>query len=272
MLTDRFYRACDFALYYFMPETDQDAEPYQEFLEYMSSENRSCIAEFGTTLFLVPPSDFSEHILKAPDRSHILGVVLKFPQQGNAMNQTTMLSQSPLQLHDKKQQFPFSTQMPMKEDPTQSATDNMPRSLSTLNGMHTEQIASPEMANQIPGAQPATISLTPELIATLASRFTNKFRPSTSGDSTSAPITSTGHDQPNNNQNITSLVASQQKTEPVDGGPASQKTLLNNELPRHDNENLEMETDKSRSYQATLQLAANILRERKQKEQGNKQI
>lgn len=212
MLTKHFSQASGFGLVSFVPEQDQDVHPYQEFLHYLGSKHRAGVAKFsdGTTLFLVPPSDFSEHVLKAPHTNHLLGVVLKFIQQsGSAMqpNPSQTVLHDPLQLYVQSQQFPIShvdyTQMPITEDPTLCAT-GMPRSLSPPKDMQTGQTAAPERTNQIPGTQSAAISLTPELIATLTSLLPNSFQNSGSGGSLAIPNSSNpgnssgGYDAPDN--------------------------------------------------------------------------
>lgn len=203
MLTKHFSQASGFGLVFFVPEQDQDVHPYQEFLRYLGSKHRAGVAKFsdGTTLFLVPPSDFSEHVLKAPRGNHLFGVVLKFLQQSGSVMQPnpsqTNLHDPLQQLYVQSEQFPIShvgyTQMPIKGDPTICAT-GMPRSLSPPEDMHSGQTAVPERINQIPGTQSAAISLTPELIATLTSLLPNTFQASSSGGSAAVPNTSTRHD------------------------------------------------------------------------------
>lgn len=203
MLTKHFSQASGFGLVFFVPEQDQDVHPYQEFLHYLGSKHRAGVAKFsdGTTLFLVPPSDFSEHVLKAPRTNHLFGVVLKFLQPtGSAtmqLNPSQTVLHDPLQFDVQRQQFPSShvdySQMPIKEDPTLCAT-GMPRSLSPPKDMHAGQGAAPERTNQIPGTQSAAISLTPELIATLTSLLPNTFQTTGSDGSSAVPNTSTGHD------------------------------------------------------------------------------
>lgn len=202
MLTKHFSQASGFGLVVFVPEQDQDVHPYQEFLHYLGSKHRAGVAKFsdGTTLFLVPPSDFSEHILKAPRTNHLFGVVLKFPQLSGSItqpNQSQINLHDPLPLYVQSEQFPIShvgyTQMAIKGDPTICAT-GMPRSISPPKDMYSGQTAAPERTNQIPGTQSAGISLTPELIATLTSLLPNTFQASCSGDSAAVPNTSTRHD------------------------------------------------------------------------------
>lgn len=202
MLTKHFSQASGFGLVFFVPEQDQDVHPYQEFLHYLGSKHRAGVAKFsdGTTLFLVPPSDFSEHVLKAPRTNHLFGVVLKFLHQtGSAMqpNPSQTVLHDPLQLYVQRQQFPSShvdySQMPVKEDPTLCETV-MPRSLSPPKDMHTGQAAVPERTNPIPVPQSAAISLTPELIATLTSLLPNTFQTAGSDGSLAVPNSSLGHD------------------------------------------------------------------------------
>ncbi|KAF3630254.1 hypothetical protein FXO38_23818 [Capsicum annuum] len=62
------------------PHTEEDFASYTESLKYLSSNNRALVAEFadGTTLFLVPPSDFLKKVLKVDSLTRIYGVILKY--------------------------------------------------------------------------------------------------------------------------------------------------------------------------------------------------
>ena len=80
MLSQHFYQASCSWVVFFVPETDADINFYNEFLLFLKEKNRAAVAklEDKTTLFLVPPSDFSEKVLKVPGKMSISGVILRF--------------------------------------------------------------------------------------------------------------------------------------------------------------------------------------------------
>ncbi|CAA6670754.1 unnamed protein product [Spirodela intermedia] len=82
MLARHFYQASGSWVVFFVPETDADIVFYNEFMNFLGEKNRAAVAklEEKTTLFLVPPSDFSEKVLKVPGKLSISGVVLRFQQ------------------------------------------------------------------------------------------------------------------------------------------------------------------------------------------------
>lgn len=82
MLARHFYQASGSWVVFFVPETDADIVFYNEFMHFLGEKNRAAVAklEEKTTLFLVPPSDFSEKVLKVPGKMSISGVVLRFQQ------------------------------------------------------------------------------------------------------------------------------------------------------------------------------------------------
>ena len=62
--------------------SEEDFASYTEFLRYLGAKDRAGVAKFddGTTLFLVPPSDFLYKVLNVVGPERLYGVVLKFPQ------------------------------------------------------------------------------------------------------------------------------------------------------------------------------------------------
>ncbi|XP_024388640.1 flowering time control protein FPA isoform X2 [Physcomitrium patens] len=79
MLAKHVYQAGGFGVVFFVPEGDPDVPPYQDFMHYLGEKHRAGVAKLsdGTTLFLVPPSEFSEKVLKVPGDNCLFGVVLK---------------------------------------------------------------------------------------------------------------------------------------------------------------------------------------------------
>ncbi|XP_057839064.2 flowering time control protein FPA [Cryptomeria japonica] len=186
-LAEHFSQASDFGLVCFLPAGGQDVHTYQEFLYYLGSKHRAGVAKFsdGTTLFLVPPSDFSENYLKVRGTDRLFGVVLKFHQlPSNSMyqNQSLRFPQEPSQQLVQRQHFPISHvdhgTMALKEDQTEYNTD-IPRSFSPV---HTGQIATLQSTNDLSAPQSqSTVALTPELIATISSLIPNAFQASGAG-------------------------------------------------------------------------------------------
>ncbi|CAO2838198.1 unnamed protein product [Amaranthus hypochondriacus] len=83
MLAKHYAGAIGFDIVFFLPDRAEDFANYTEFLQYLGSNNRAGVAKLddGTTLFLVPPSDFLTDVLKVAGRERLYGVVLKLPQQ-----------------------------------------------------------------------------------------------------------------------------------------------------------------------------------------------
>ncbi|GLJ07609.1 hypothetical protein SUGI_0070720 [Cryptomeria japonica] len=82
MLATHFNKAGSVGVVFFVPESDPDIVPYNEFMHYLGEKQRAAVTKLGegTTLFLVPPSQFSEQVLKVPGKVSISGVILKFDQ------------------------------------------------------------------------------------------------------------------------------------------------------------------------------------------------
>lgn len=81
MLEKHYADAIGFDIVYFLPDSEDDFASYTEFLQYMGDRDRAGVVKFGdgTTLFLVPPSDFLRTVLKVSGPARLYGVVLKFP-------------------------------------------------------------------------------------------------------------------------------------------------------------------------------------------------
>ncbi|KAG8481306.1 hypothetical protein CXB51_026073 [Gossypium anomalum] len=87
MLAKHYREAIGFDIVFFLPDSEDDFASYTEFLRYLGSKNRAGVAKFddGTTLFLVPPSEFLTKVLNVLGPERLYGVVLKLaPQVPNA--------------------------------------------------------------------------------------------------------------------------------------------------------------------------------------------
>ncbi|KAL6582273.1 hypothetical protein OROMI_006287 [Orobanche minor] len=82
LLSKHYDDAIGFGTVFFLPDSEEDFASYTEFLRYLGSKDRAGVAKFddGTTLFLVPPSEFLTKVLKVSGPDRLYGVVLKFPQ------------------------------------------------------------------------------------------------------------------------------------------------------------------------------------------------
>ncbi|KAG8060923.1 hypothetical protein GUJ93_ZPchr0002g25041 [Zizania palustris] len=82
MLAKHYYEAASSWVVFFVPENDADMAAYNEFMNYLGDKQRAAVCKLGerSTLFLVPPSDFSEQVLRVPGKVSISGVILKFEQ------------------------------------------------------------------------------------------------------------------------------------------------------------------------------------------------
>ncbi|CAN4075483.1 unnamed protein product [Withania somnifera] len=79
MLAKHYYQAAASWVVFFVPATDADMALYNEFMNYLSEKQRAAVSKLDerNTMFLVPPSDFSEKVLKVPGKLSISGVVLR---------------------------------------------------------------------------------------------------------------------------------------------------------------------------------------------------
>ncbi|XP_031287051.1 flowering time control protein FPA [Pistacia vera] len=103
MLAKHYYQASSSWVVFFVPGSDADIAFYNEFMHYLEEKQRAAVAKLDdkTTLFLVPPSDFSEKVLKVPGKLSISGVVLRLEPSAsnhgslhypNEIKDTNMLS------------------------------------------------------------------------------------------------------------------------------------------------------------------------------------
>ncbi|XP_024440498.1 flowering time control protein FPA isoform X2 [Populus trichocarpa] len=81
MLAKHYYQAASAWVVFFVPASDADMGYYNELMHYLEEKQRAAVAKLDdkTTLFLVPPSDFSEKVLRVPGKLSISGVILRDP-------------------------------------------------------------------------------------------------------------------------------------------------------------------------------------------------
>ncbi|KAL0367521.1 UNVERIFIED_CONTAM: Flowering time control protein FPA [Sesamum radiatum] len=81
----------------FLPDSEEDFAPYTEFLRFLIAKDRAGAAKLddGTTLFLVPPSNFLTKVLNAAAPLRLHGVVLKFSEPASNRRSMSALSIQP---------------------------------------------------------------------------------------------------------------------------------------------------------------------------------
>ncbi|OMO89103.1 hypothetical protein CCACVL1_08016, partial [Corchorus capsularis] len=86
MLAKHYYQASSAWVVFFVPGSDADMGFYNEFMHYLEEKQRAAVSKLDdkTTLFLVPPSDFSEKVLKVPGKLSISGVILRLEHSGTS--------------------------------------------------------------------------------------------------------------------------------------------------------------------------------------------
>ncbi|XP_068665038.1 flowering time control protein FPA-like [Aristolochia californica] len=198
MLAKHYAEANGFDIVYFLPDCEEDFASYTEFLRYLGMKSRAGVAKFddGTTLFLVPPSDFLSKVLNVVGPERLYGVVLKLPQQQPQHPIPQLLPQyidRPPLPPTSQIEYGFVSQ---KEDHQVSQMDynrflhedQMSRTgakplLASGEEGRPSRPGSTDYAAGNPGlTPPAGVSLTPELIATLAALLpANAQSPSSTG-------------------------------------------------------------------------------------------
>lgn len=194
MLTTHYAEAIGFDIVFFLPDSEEDFASYTEFLQYLGLKNRVGVAKCddGTPLFLVPPSDFLTRVLKVSGPERLYGVVLKLPHQSTAELQQPQAAPLPVPHYSEQRQEPVSQDgydyMPTNDDRAarmdygSSLHEN---SISQGGVGQSQYFSLPSTSRDYEGnteaASQVEVSLTPELIATLASLIPSSSQPSITG-------------------------------------------------------------------------------------------
>lgn len=170
MLAKHYTEAIGFEIVFFLPDSEDDFASYTEFLRYLGSKNRAGVAKLddGTTLFLVPPSDFLTDVLKVSGRERLYGVVLKLPPPpAPAVSSYRQESQTiPPPYMDRSRDSPAGGLYAAREVQAWGMQEALkPPPFREPVAVH--NTATPQ----------AGVSLTPELIATLASLLPTNSQP-----------------------------------------------------------------------------------------------
>ncbi|KAL5703414.1 hypothetical protein ACHQM5_028509 [Ranunculus cassubicifolius] len=194
MLAKHYYEASGFDIVFFLPDSVDDFASYTEFLHYLGAKNRAGVAKFddGTTLFLVPPSDFLTKVLNVSGPERLYGVVLKLPQQKPSVSvqQQPQQTISPPQFVDRHPQTDYNHLAPKEEHVSQMEYNG-----GAISHFHKppEDTSLPQSGPQGYGNNPSSttqssLPLTPELIATLASLLPKNTQPPPSSNGQPAPL------------------------------------------------------------------------------------
>eukprot|EP00250_Pteridium_aquilinum_P004236 c14462_g1_i1 orf=152-2680(+) len=109
MLAQHFYQATDYGVIYFVPDGDSENGSFQEFVSYLGDKHRAGVANTsdGTTLFLVPPSDFAENVLKLHGDC-LFGLVIKSRQVESSTPANYQEQPALPPVHGHQQQYIYS--------------------------------------------------------------------------------------------------------------------------------------------------------------------
>lgn len=191
MLAKHYADATGFDIVFFLPDSEDDFVSYTEFLRYLGSKSRAGVVKVdaGTTLFLVPPSDFLTNVLQVDGPERLYGVVLHIPQISAAASLRPQLTGQEQAYYDERQALPTSQRKYSIISPNDSGhPDADYRGTLREESMHLlgqipgrplvdeGQVVQPALAgfsaNQAAGAQVQS-SLKPDIIATLAKLMPN---------------------------------------------------------------------------------------------------
>lgn len=181
MLAKHYAEAAGFDIVFFLPDSEEDFASYTEFLRYLGSKSRAGVARFddGTTMFLVPPSDFLTQVLNVVGPERLYGVVLKLARQAStdmpSEQQVNHLDQPPVPM-------PYDYNASSQQDPALHTDHNNnfgyngPIPNAKTQFQPTAENPITQMGPQDPinnngsvSASGAGMALTPELLATLTS-------------------------------------------------------------------------------------------------------
>ncbi|XP_020088164.1 flowering time control protein FPA [Ananas comosus] len=204
MLTKHYAEANGFDIVFFLPDSEEDFASYTEFLRYLGLKNRAGVAKLddGTTLFLVPPSDFLTNVLKVKGPERLYGVVLHLPQQSTGAEAqdyhqlSAPSSSNYVDRHDPpvlNKGYNYASRNEEQDirigyNRSSSLELPLPYTPGVIKppSVHPDELrgvqsAPPDHSNSSHTAAPQ-VGLTPELIATLASLIPENKQPSAAGN------------------------------------------------------------------------------------------
>ncbi|KAL8153585.1 hypothetical protein V2J09_011345 [Rumex salicifolius] len=176
MLAKHYAEAAGFDIVFFLPDSEEDFASYTEFLRYLASKSRAGVARFddGTTMFLVPPSDFLTNVLNVVGPERLYGVVLKLARQASTdLPSEQQVNQSISSMHHMDQPpapqpYDYNNAPSQQEPVLHMEHNNFGYNGSTSNTMTQMGPHDPTNSGSI-SASGTGVALTPELLATLTS-------------------------------------------------------------------------------------------------------
>ncbi|KAG8050536.1 hypothetical protein GUJ93_ZPchr0009g2360 [Zizania palustris] len=187
MLAKHYGDASGFDIVFFLPDSEDDFVSYTEFLRYLGSKSRAGVVKVdaGTTLFLVPPSDFLRNVLQVDGPERLYGVVLHIPQMSAAaavVHRPQLTASEPQPYYERETGYPSQRNYSNHHRDADYLGSFREDSLHQLGQIPARprvdegQVVQPALAgfptNQTAGLQVQS-SLKPDIMATLAKLMPN---------------------------------------------------------------------------------------------------
>ncbi|XP_014518301.1 flowering time control protein FPA [Vigna radiata var. radiata] len=154
MLSKHYYQAVGVWVVFFVPGSDADMEFYNEFMHYLEEKQRAAVAKLDdkTTLFLVPPSEFSEKVLKVPGKLSISGVILRLENpvlnHGPGHMQREMTNENLLSYNENI--LHLKSSFPLERVPTSPSISELGNSgISNLSFLGNKFAAAPSVSDSV---------------------------------------------------------------------------------------------------------------------------
>ncbi|KAI3676807.1 hypothetical protein L1987_86420 [Smallanthus sonchifolius] len=292
MLAKHYLDAIGFDIAFFLPDSEEDFASYTEFLQYMGDRNRAGVVKFGdgTTLFLVPPSDFLKTVLKVSGPARLYGVALKYPPH------ISDNSHSPTISHQHVNTVPPITATSTTPVGV-SLTPELVATLASLAKVNSNGHQS--SGNTVPGPLLNEREFQGQIYEHKTSNMTGEFMQSNKVDDSNLAVTRNSYIQDPyfnlpHHEEVASVTSSSFQTsegvafplpvqvtqqyqvdhthdlQTVDNGfTSSSQVYINNVYESQSmvagQQKLEFDSDKNQRYQSTLQFAANLLLQIQQK-------
>lgn len=189
MLAKHYYQAVNAWVVFFAPANDPDIAYYNEFMKYLGDKQRAAVVKLDerNTLFLVPPSDFSEKVLKVPGKLSISGVVLRLDPPGSSYDSLPQ---------NEKRETPFSSfqndsvyQMPISPSSTYlpAGPEYARNSQPVIRNVTQQTAGQPCSSFPRPMQDAAHSSYTPDVVPTVPLNGSGKWAPVSENPSSGLP-------------------------------------------------------------------------------------
>lgn len=199
MLAKHYAEAIGFDIIFFLPDSEDDFASYTEFLRYLGSKNRAGVAKLddGTTLFLVPPSDFLTKVLHVSGPERLYGVVLNLPQvpHNGPVSRAQYIENQFIPPAPVQTDYNLMPQEERNYNMVLHGESNYNPKLTFSPNSGSPAVHSVSQGNSGLAVSQAGVTLTPELIATLTSLMPAKTQSST-WESTPPPFVASSNLKP----------------------------------------------------------------------------